>query len=65
MLRRPSYRVVADLIQADGTFTTHTVESGIKDYDVVEQKLESIKNNPPSNFKHFFRVVPRWEMCFA
>ncbi|QZE57421.1 hypothetical protein MPK71_gp212 [Erwinia phage pEa_SNUABM_1] len=65
MLRKPSYRVVADLIQADGTFTTHTVESGIKDYDVVEQKLESIKNNPPSNFKQFFRVVPRWEMCFA
>lgn len=65
MLRKPSYRVVADLIKADGTFTTQTVESGIKDYDVVEQKLESIKNNPPSHFKDFFRVVPRWEMSFA
>ncbi|QZE58773.1 hypothetical protein pEaSNUABM28_00216 [Erwinia phage pEa_SNUABM_28] len=65
MLRKPSYRVVADLIEADGTFTTHCVESGIKDYDVVEKKLESIKQNPPSHFKQFFRVVPRWEMSFA
>lgn len=65
MQRKPSYRVVADLIEADGTFTTHTVESGIKDYDVVEKKLESIKNDPPSHFKNFFRVVPRWELSFA
>lgn len=65
MQRKPSYRVVADLIAADGTFTTHTVESGIKDYDDVEQKLESIKNDPPSHFKNFFRVVPRWELSFA
>lgn len=65
MLRKTSYRVVADLIEADGTFTTQTVESGIKDYDAVEQKMESIKSNPPSHFKNVFRVVPRWEMCFA
>lgn len=65
MLRKPKYRVVADLIKADGTFTTHTVQSGIPDYDAVEETLRKIETNPPSHFKDFFRVVPRWEMSFV
>ncbi len=65
MTQIPRYRVVADLIQADGTFTTHVVESGIKDYDEVEHKIQELHRNPPSLFKNFFRVTPRWEMCFA
>lgn len=65
MFRKPRYRVVADLIHADGTFTTQTVQSGIADYDEVETKISELKSNPPDSFKSFFRVTPRWELSFA
>lgn len=65
MFRIPRYRVVADLIHADGTFVTHTVASDIKDYDEVERSVAKLKRDPPSHFKTFSRVVPRWELSFA
>lgn len=65
MFRKPNYKIVADLIHADGSFVTHTIESGINDYDVVEQKIDEINSNPPALFKTFSRFTPRWEMCFA
>lgn len=62
---RPSYRVVADLINADGTFVTQTVQSNIHDYDDVEAAIDALNSNPPDEFKLFSRVTPRWELSFA
>lgn len=65
MRTRPSYNVVSDLIKSDGTFITHCVSSGIKDYASVERQIEELKKNPPDLYKDFHSVVNRWEMSFA